>query len=196
MPSQCVPVNSNGTPDKLLLSFLQSIKFKDPSITLISELGNGLNVQVIAPLRAVNMSLQGMTMNSPGSICLSPAVKGLNIKFENKSNLVKVLRWSESSMTIGAFSGIPLLDGMKYADAGSPTATPNTVLSPGQTMTIDLIISRVKHTPGSNYSSGKWEIESEAIPANSGLSALLALKVITDNIGNYYSIKIPDIISE
>ena len=196
MTPQCIPVASQQISDKLLLEILTSIKFKEPTGTLLSEIDNGLTVLVVAPLQDVNMSVEGVTMNSMGSLCCYPAVKGIQLKLENKSNLVKVLRWAESSMTIGTFSGIPFLDGMKYIDAGSPTATPNTVLAPGQTMTVALNISRTKRTPGSRFSTGTWEIESKRIPANSGISGIIALKVITDNVGKYYSIKIPTIITE
>jgi hypothetical protein len=43
-----------------------------------------------------------------------------------------------------SFSGIPFFDGMHYRDAGNPSATPDTLVPPGQIVEKSIYVSNVK----------------------------------------------------
>ena len=113
---------------------------------------------------------------------------GINIYIRNKSDEVKVIRWSESTFVVGDFSGLPFLDGMKYVNANNPSALPDTVLPPGQDVDKAVYLSRV------TFSGIDWYIDGEYIPKNNKLKASLYLKILdAKGNSNYYSISTPTI---
>jgi len=111
-------------------------------------------------------------------------VIGFNISIKNTSNKVRIIRWCESAISVGEFSGVPFLDGMKYADANTLN-TPDNIFAPGQT------ISRTVYLPRINYRNeiiGRW------IPLDEPLKFNLVLKVYNEtNVGSYHIVNIPPI---
>ena len=113
---------------------------------------------------------------------------GINVYIRNKSDEVKVIKWSESTFVAGNFAGLPFLDGMKYVNANNPSALPDTILPPGQDVDKAVYLSRV------TFSGIDWYIDGEYIPKNNTLKASLYLKIL-DSKGNssYYTISTPQI---
>lgn len=110
-------------------------------------------------------------------------VVGFKLTFVNNSANFYTIQWSASNMTFGNFSGIPFLGGMKYIDAGKPDVTPNTLLPPNTTTTITLYTSDVE------FDSGNWIFSGELVPSDNTMQPIFHLKVISDNLANYYTVK-------
>lgn len=121
------------------------------------------------------------------NISYTITVEGVNIRISNPSSKVAIVKWSESALTIGSFSGMPFIGGMKYRDAGNPSATPDLIVAPGQTITKDLYVSRV-------HFDKDWSIDGEPLRKDNTTTATLVLKVLNDKGGfAYYTIVSPQI---
>ncbi|MEN6565878.1 MAG: hypothetical protein ABFC57_06220 [Veillonellales bacterium] len=106
-----------------------------------------------------------------------PTIDGVSCKFKNTSDQVLVIKWSESAISTGSFSGVPFLDGMRYTDAGNPSATPDTLIPPGNSVQKDIFLPR---TEFKSY----WRVIGEPIPINGSVQLNLAIKVV-DSKGAY-----------
>lgn len=131
-------------------------------------LDNGLVIKFLNPLGSKKMSdgLVGRAI---------PNVWGVHISVQNTSNEVLAIRWAESAISVGSFSGLPFLGGMYYVDAGLPGALPDTIIAPGQNISMDVSISRVQEG-----FFGVWNTIGEVIPAE-GLTVTLTLKLLDGN---------------
>lgn len=109
-------------------------------------------------------------------------VDGVLMELTNNSDQMLVIRWAESNISIGDFYGIPFLDGMKYANAGNPSATPDSIIPPKQTIKKPVYISRVK------FYDNEWAVNGVFIPIDNSLKVQLYLKAIdSNNNSKYYS---------
>ena len=115
---------------------------------------------------------------------------GLDFVLKNNSSQVLVVRWAESALSVGNFSGMPFIGGMKFVDAGNPSVTPNTIIPPGQTLEQRIYVSRVYRSSNTNA----WRIDGVPIPKDNSLSFMLSLKVL-DSVGNgkYFTVTTPKI---
>jgi|GEM_PF-811876 len=71
---------------------------------------------------------------------------GMNITLKNTSKKALTIRWSESSLSDINYSGLPFFNGMYYQDANVPVATPDTLLVPGQIVTMNIFTSNAIKT--------------------------------------------------
>jgi len=101
----------------------------------------------------------------------APSLNGVYCTIKNITDKVIIVKWSQSALTVGSFSGIPLLGGMPYTNAGNPSALPDTVLLPGQSVDKSVYVSRVEFNDG-------WWIIGEPIPKAGGLKCTLALQIV------------------
>lgn len=104
-------------------------------------------------------------------------VTGLRVTLTNTTNQLLVIKWSESAYTMGSYTGLPFLDGMKYIDAGNPSALADNILPPGARITRNVFQSNVK------FANGRWIEGYQFIKEFSSLRGSLYLKV-TDQQGN------------
>lgn len=136
-------------------------------------------------------------------------VDGMSIKIDNVGKKVLIIKWWESTLSVGDYTGAPLLDNVKYEDANT-TRIPDTPIAPGQqSIYKDIYLSRLEtHDQRrvvdtqylwdeviytyENYKT--YTIIGECIPKDSVLKFVLLLKV-NDNRGDgkYYKIDCPPI---
>lgn len=69
---------------------------------------------------------------------------------------------------------MPFLEDMKYRDAGVGSATPDTLLAPGQSILKAVYISRVR------LESNEWSIIGEPVLRSNTMTITLILKVLDD----------------
>ena len=108
-------------------------------------------------------------------------VTGLNVTLVNNSNQLLVIKWSESSYTMGGYAGIPFLDGMKYINAGNPSALADSILPPNTQLTRNIFQSNVQ------FINGQWQKGYQPIREDSGLQGSLYLKVVDQNGNSSYA---------
>jgi len=117
------------------------------------------------------------------------AAKGVQVELTNNSDEMMVIKWSESSLEMGTFNGMPFLNGMACANAGNPSATPDSIIPPHKTITIDLLISDIK------YEGAGWEQKKQEVKVDGSLNATIYMKVIGNNgSSSYFTAKSPSII--
>lgn len=117
-------------------------------------------------------------------------IEGIKIAIKNSTDKVLVIKCGESNLSIGSFSGIPFLDGMKYKDAGNPSVTPDILVPPNQTVEKNFYISNVY------FAGSTWAINGVPIKKDGSTKATLTLKLILGNDQNtqYYSVTSPSIV--
>jgi len=125
-----------------------------------------------------------------------PGIEAVTISIHNATDKVAIIKWGESNLTIGNFSGIPFLDGMKFKDAGNPSATPDTLIPPGQTIRKTLNISSVRYGTTQTSSDDDWHINTEPIRKDRTTTATVTMKMLIGNnpTPNYYSVTSPAIV--
>lgn len=115
-------------------------------------------------------------------------LSGINVVFRNSSNDLKIIKWAESNIAVGSFSCLPFLEGVKWANAGNPSALPDTILAPGQSMYKVIYLSRVM------LAGHEWQIIGEQIPKDNSQRISLYLKIADSNgTAKYYTVKTPTI---
>lgn len=116
-------------------------------------------------------------------------VQGVQLKLTNTTDKMMIVKWSESSLSLGTFYGIPFLPGMKYTNAGNPSSTPDTIIPPHKTVSTTLYISNV------SFSGGNWIQGSAYVRADNSLKAAVYMKVLNpDGTSEYCSAESPAII--
>jgi len=155
----------------------------------VVPLDNGITITFESPIALSNI---GRTYDSElyytasyGAI----AIHGVAMSIKNNSEQIKVIKWGESSISTGNYSGTPFLDGMKYKDAGNPSSTPDTLITPGQTITKTVYLPLVKFIPGAG-----WDNSGELLPRNGSVTFTFALKIQNaDSTSQYVSLRTPPI---
>jgi len=120
-------------------------------------------------------------------------IQGIVVTIKNNSNEVVVIKWSESCISTDGRSCIPFLEGMKYKDAGNPSATPDSIISPRGTLTKALYLSDGVRFYSSKYSSG-WSLIGVYLNPGETMRFTLNIKIQKDNSPpKYYTIITPPI---
>ena len=104
-------------------------------------------------------------------------LQGARVSIENSSDKIYVIKWSESVMQFGTFSGIPYIADMKFIDAGDKNKTPDTVITPHTTATLSIYTNNVEF---SKFDSD-WHINGEPVPINNSIGIKLFLKIYDEN---------------
>lgn len=116
------------------------------------------------------------------------AVCGICLKIDNLTNDVCVIKWNESLLQIGSFTGIPFLPGMKYIDAGNPSVTPSSIIPPHSSININLYLSNPK------FLSNGWKDGCSFVLADNSLKASIYMKTEFNGENKYYGFITPNII--
>lgn len=106
-------------------------------------------------------------------------VQGVDVELTNTTDKLMVIKWSESSLALGTFTGVPFVSGMKYKDAGNPAATPNTIIPPKGNVAVSLFISEIYYDDFRE----KWNSEYTPVCVDKSLKATIYMKVL-DPVGN------------
>lgn len=103
---------------------------------------------------------------------------GISATFYNLSPEVRVLKWSESNLSVPTanFSCLPMLDGVKFADANKPSALSDNILVPGQQVSRTIYVSRVEFV--SAGSSSTWMYSGVPVPIDNSLRMSLTIKAV------------------
>lgn len=109
---------------------------------------------------------------------------GLYIQFVNSKSAPAVISWKNSSISSGDKNfGVPFLEGMKYMDAGNPSATPDTIILPGQKVLKKVFIPNVK------FVGSRWTHDGVTITPSKDVSITLVLSVN----GKFFTVVTPGI---
>lgn len=120
-------------------------------------------------------------------------VKGVNLELENLTNDVIVIKWGESLIQLGEYSGLPFLVGMKYIDAGKANLLENTIIPPFTKRNIPVFLSNVEFQKGDTFNSSDWKDGYAPLRDNRPLEGLVCLRVEVNNQNKYYTFKLPRI---
>lgn len=172
-----------GDPE--MFSTVEKIRFLEQSKDYIFD--NGAIVSFTEPIGDIDvMEYPSHSLSIWSGAYGYYAVIGVGIKIHNTSNNTMVIKWNQSSFRIGSSKGLPFLEGMKYINAGNPSAIPDTILAPGEARVIYLYSSDVKFDkewkPYYAHLSDKWD-------TNSGVY----LKIECNGVSNYYAATSPNI---
>lgn len=115
-------------------------------------------------------------------------VAGYTVTLTNTTDKLMAIKWSQSSITLGSTTGLPFLDGMKYRFAGNPSATPDAIVPPHQSVKVNVYI------PSSYYQDG-WQQGFVGLKADGSLKGVLYIKVVDeDGKESYTTANSPNII--
>ena len=116
------------------------------------------------------------------------AIDGIILNFQNNSGSVVVLNWSNSVVSAnGSSYGIPFLGGMKYKDAGNPSATPNTIIPPGQSIEVSAFVPRVE------FKNKSFMVKGVPLLKDSDIAFSFYVAVIANGQTQYLEINTPGI---
>lgn len=116
------------------------------------------------------------------------SVSGISLDLENLTDNVLVVNWGESAFTLGKYSNIPFLGGMKYSDAGDKSVIPNTVIPPKTIVTVTLyLLPRYDRFWG-------WFDGVANVTTDDSLQGKVTMKVIDGDTSKYYVFTTPHII--
>ncbi|WP_419046953.1 hypothetical protein [Phascolarctobacterium faecium] len=149
----------------------------------------GLNITPLLPLTGFTSNQNANNPNMYGEPRIGVAcITGVKFSIKNETPNVIVISWKDSVISVdGEILGIPFIPGMKYANAGNPSATPNTVLPPGAIINTATYISKV------NFSGRHWQID--GVPLLKDRSRIFNIYIATTSNGatNYINITTPGI---
>ena len=115
-------------------------------------------------------------------------VAGYTVTLTNTTDKLMAIKWSQSSITLGSTTGLPFLDGMRYRFAGNPSATPDAIVPPHQSVKVNVYI------PSSYYQDG-WQQGFVGLKADGSLKGVLYIKVVDeDGKESYTTANSPNII--
>lgn len=105
-------------------------------------------------------------------------ITGIDVSFVNESPDIRIIKWSESSLSVptASFSCLPMLDGVKFADANKPSALADNILVPGQQISRTIYVSRVEFV--SAGSNSMWMYSGVPVPISNTLRMSLIMKVV------------------
>lgn len=190
-PSACFSNGKILTLDDLGFSSDNRIHFIDDSHTISIYFNNC----IFTPLSAVNDNpaykdtYYFITAKGPlGQLSSYIGLSGLSITLTNNTDSIKMINWNSSTLQIGDKSFVPLIDGVKFKDAGNPSVLPNTILPPGRRVSLQVYASNV------SFRGGTWHLGGTFIPTENNLNTILYLKISNDdNSSKIYTITAPSI---
>lgn len=113
-----------------------------------------------------------------GKFCLG--VHGYKIRLTNSTDRVMSIRWSQSQIRLGNYSGTVFLGGMKYSDAGNPSVIPDTIMPPQTKITMDVYIANYKLEKFID-TGWEWLPVLEPVDTDGSTAGGLYLKVYDEN---------------
>lgn len=158
---------------------------------VVNQTDIGLEIQFIRPIISIlfnsNYPTSGYVSDNRVSIA---SIAGVGVTLENVTDQIIIIHWGKSNISIGDDSVVPFIDGMKYVDAGNPSATPDTLVPPHKT------IPKVIYSAYPKFNDGDWSSFDTGIPVpeNDKISGTLYLNVqIGNNEPQYITVPIPNI---
>jgi hypothetical protein len=140
----------------------------------------GAVIQIMAPL---NEYIVGTYAGNPYYAMrgCTVGIKGVVVKIVNPTDRVMVIKWAESSLSIGSTGGTPFLDGMLWNHAGNPAATPDTLLAPWRYIIKEIYLPQVMEDTRSWSSDKHWMVVPEPVRKDNTTTVNLILKIVDGN---------------
>lgn len=157
-----------------------NLMFKTTDVHFVTPLESktvdNLTICIVDPIGSTTKVSSAVTENSPyyGEGNYALATMGVNIEFENKGTEAAVISWKNSSISTNLKNyGIPFIEGMKYKDAGNPSATPDTIVAPTQKFVKKVFLPTTVYT-GSMFG---WAVKGTPIPCGKDFNMILVISV-------------------
>ena len=116
-------------------------------------------------------------------------IEAINLEFTNDTDNVVLVEWSKSAIFVnGESKGIPFLKGMKYKDAGNPSATPNTILPPHSQTTVYAAL------PIFEFCGGGWMSKGAIIRRDIGVKFDYYILLSANAENDYLAVNIPKLL--
>ncbi|WP_196603464.1 hypothetical protein [Pectinatus haikarae] len=183
----------NGSATQIVAN---SIQFSSSSSTF-NLLGNGLDITFSGLLAGSyyvysdEQTLNNFVWYKAGAFGQKfiYGVHGTKLIIKNTTNTVRVISWKDSNITIGSYTCMPAIGGMQYTNLGDPAKTPNTVVPPNSTISINITLSHA------NWINSMWQMDHMAINPSDPFNVQLSMKISDENDkATYYTINSPYII--
>lgn len=114
------------------------------------------------------------------------AIKGAEFEFENTTDKVVVISWGKSVMSInGVQVGTPFIGGMKYADAGNPSNTPDTIIPPKGKVRVAAYVPFIK------FLGRSWIHEGAPLLRDDFLRISYYINITINDTNKYYNLELP-----
>lgn len=186
--STVVEAASPPPPASTWDKILTRIVFEQPDNEVVCE--NGLKIVFVKPIANFDVDLYAKEPNnnyiSVGNGYFGAS--GVIVELTNTSNDVMVVKWNQSQFRIGTHKGLPFLSGMKYKDAGNPSAIRDTIIAPGETVLEDLYTSSVE------FKNGYWNTGLAYLSPSYTTNAGVYMKVEKNGASSYFGKVSPNII--
>lgn len=170
-----------------ILDIAVSAKYTTEPLTVTAN--NGLSITPIAPIYGIlwNSQLKNERIYYyNGAIA---AVNGNILKMTNNSTDAIIVKWNSSVISLNGFSmGMPFLAGMKYRDAGNPATTPDSIIPPGMSVSVNAFLSNVRLMHDS------WVIDGAPLLRDAEIPFSYYIKTVTaDGSAEYITVIVPGI---
>ena len=109
-------------------------------------------------------------------------VAGLKVTFENTTDHILVIKWSQSVLAMGDFNGYPAFPGMNLSNAGVSNGVVDTIIPPKSSVKLVPLVSRVTRI------KGEYCGDYERLRSDGSLKAILSLKVVDQDGKESYTI--------
>ena len=191
VPSAYADTWSSATPRASGPDYVASL----PHTTFLPENGAvnnydiGLSVKFESPIPCIyeGGNLNEFTMYTDGSNNYAAAVSGVLVTFTNNTDNLLIIKFNQSNISLGSLSAVPFIDGMKYKDAGNPSATPDAIIPPHTS------IQKQIYADYFQFTNGSWIVNGTPVLRDNSLSAKLYLKIEKeDSTSSYLTIQSPN----
>ena|GEM_PF-3531502 len=109
-------------------------------------------------------------------------VAGLKVNFENTTDHILVIKWSQSTFSLGDFSGYAAFEGMTLMNVGKSDALPDTIIPAKSSVEVFPLISRLTKIKGDLCG------DYERLRPDGSLKGILSLKIIDQDGKESYTI--------
>lgn len=151
---------------------MKNVKFvSDPT----PAIHNNVTFYPFAPLGGINRDVKGSaTSDTYGNDFATLSTTGIILAIVNNSNSPINISWKDSTINVdGKQLGTPFLQGMRYADAGNPAATPPTIVGAGQKANLYVF------TPNVRFINGSWN--NNGVPLQPSKNISLTIYAMVNN---------------
>lgn len=154
------------------ISEMKNVKFVSESTPTIH---NNVTFFPFAPLGGINRDIKGSaTSDTYGNDFASLSTTGIILSIVNNSASPINISWKDSTINVnGKQLGTPFLEGMRYADAGNPAATPPTIVGAGQKANLYVF------TPNVRFINGSWN--NNGVPLQPSKNVVLTIYAMVNN---------------
>lgn len=190
----CIPSTSNASYDSAesgldYVTRLPHTQFL-PSNASTQDTDIGISITFVSPIPAISAgpNLDHNFQYADPSNSYAASVAGVLVTFKNNTDDLMVLKLGQSNISLGSLSAIPFVDGMKYKDAGNPSATPDVILPPQKS------IRKTIYADYYHLDDTDWIVDGVPVLKDNSLYATLYLKVeSSDGKSQFVTIQTPNI---